>query len=131
MSITRRAALALGLGATLITSSMAFAASKASFTQASFDAANKAGKPILVEVTAPWCPTCKAQAPILGELSGQPRFKDLQVFKVDFDSQKDALKSLKVQMQSTLIVFKAGKEVGRSTGDTKKDSIDALLSKAL
>ncbi len=85
----------------------------------------------MVEVTAPWCPTCKAQAPILGELSGQARFKNLQIFKVDFDSQKDVLKSLNVQMQSTLIVFKGGKEVGRSTGDTKKDSIDALQSKAL
>lgn len=131
MSFTRRAALVLGLGATLISSSMAFAAMNSAFTQASFEAANKGGKPVLVEVTAPWCPTCKAQAPILGELSGQARFKDLQIFKVDFDSQKDVLKSLNVQMQSTLIVFKGGKEVGRSTGDTKKDSIDALLSKAL
>ena len=34
-------------------------------------------------------------------------------------------------MQSTLIVFKGGKEVGRSTGDTSKDSIAALLQKTL
>lgn len=131
MSFTRRSALVLGLGATLLSSSMAMAAMNSAFTQASFEAANNAGKPVLIEVTAPWCPTCKAQAPILGELSGQARFKDLQIFKVDFDSQKDVLKSLNVQMQSTLIVFKGGKEVGRSTGDTNKDSIDALLSKAL
>lgn len=131
MSFTRRAALLLGLGATLVSSSVAFAAMNSAFSQTSFETAKKAGKPILVEVSAPWCSTCKAQAPILGELSGQARFKDLQIFKVDFDSQKDALKSLNVQMQSTLIVFKGGKEVGRSTGDTKKASIDALLSKAL
>jgi thiol-disulfide isomerase/thioredoxin len=130
MRLSRRAVLAAGLAASLL-SSAAFGAAKSPFTQASFEAANKAGKPILVEVTAPWCPTCKAQAPILGELSAQDRFKDLQTFSVDFDSQKDVLKSFNVQMQSTLIVFKDGKEVGRSTGDTKKDSIAALLAKTL
>ena len=130
MTFSRRAVLIIGLGASLL-STAALAAAKSPFTQGSFEAANKGGKPILVEVTAPWCPTCKAQTPILGELSAQPRFKDLQIFSVDFDSQKHVLKSLKVQMQSTLIVFKGGKEVGRSTGDTKKGSIEALLSKAL
>jgi thioredoxin 1 len=130
MTFSRRAVLVLGIGASLL-STAALAATKANFTATAFDAANKAGKPILVEVTAPWCPTCKAQAPILGELSSQSRFKDLSTFTVDFDSQKDVLKSLNVQMQSTLIVFKGGKEVGRSTGDTKKGSIEALLAKAL
>jgi thioredoxin 1 len=130
MTLTRRAILAAGLAVSFV-SSAALAASKSPFTQASFDAAKQAGKPILVEVMAPWCPTCKAQAPILSELSGQARFKDLQTFTVDFDSQKDALKSLNVRMQSSLIVFKGGKEMGRSTGDTKKDSIEALLAKAL
>ncbi len=130
MTFSRRAVLILGISASLL-SSAALAATKVGYTPAAFDAANKAGKPILVEVTAPWCPTCKAQAPILGELSSQARFKDLNTFTVDFDSQKDVLKTLNVQMQSTLIVFKSGKEVGRSTGDTKKDSIEALLAKAL
>lgn len=93
--------------------------------------AQKAGKPILVEITAPWCPTCKAQAPILGELREQPKFKELRVFAVDFDNQKDVVKSLKAQNQSTFIVFKGGQEVGRSVGDTKRESIEALLTKAL
>ncbi len=130
MTFSRRAVLILGMSVSLL-STAALAAQKVGFTPAAFEAANKAGKPILVEVSAPWCPTCKAQAPILGELSSQSRFKDLNTFTVDFDSQKDVLKSLNVQMQSTLIVFKGGKEVGRSTGDTKKDSIEALLAKAL
>ena len=30
------------------------------FDAKAFEAAQKEGKPILVEVTAPWCPTCKA-----------------------------------------------------------------------
>jgi thioredoxin len=107
------------------------AGESASFTPAGFEAAQKAGKPILVEITAPWCPTCRAQAPILNELCSEPRFKNLQVFAVDFDSQKDALLAVRAQRQSTLIVFKGATEVGRSVGDTSKASIEALLAKTL
>ena len=101
------------------------------FTQGNFDALQKSGKPTLVMIHADWCPTCKAQAPILGQLLGSPEFKGINALRVDFDSQKDVVKAFKATMQSTLIVYKDGKEVGRSTGDTKKDSITALLKKAV
>ncbi len=64
-------------------------------------------------------------------MKAQPRFKDMAVFEVDFDSQKDALRMLNVQKQSTLIVYKGGKEVARSTGETTKSAIEGLLAKAL
>jgi thiol-disulfide isomerase/thioredoxin len=90
-----------------------------------------AGKPILIEVHAPWCPICKAQAPILAKLGSDARFKNLVSFNVDFDSQKDLLKKFNVQKQSTLIVFKGKQEAGRSTGDTSAASIEALLAKSI
>ena len=98
------ATLALSLMAALPTS----AAEVEPFTPAAFDAAKAAGRSILVDVSAPWCPTCKAQHPILSGLEAEPRFKDLVVLAVDFDSQKDVLRSLGVRMQSTLIAFKGG-----------------------
>lgn len=101
------------------------------FETAKFDALNKEGKPVLVAIHADWCPTCKAQDPIVSELLKTPELQGITALRVDFDKQKDAVKRFKVQYQSTLIVFKAGKEVGRSTGDTKKDGIAALLKKAL
>jgi thiol-disulfide isomerase/thioredoxin len=109
----------------------ALALDKQAFDAKAFEAAQASGKPILVEVTAPWCPTCKAQAPILQKLTADPKFKDLKVFNVDFDSRKDVLRQLNVQMQSTLIVYKGKAEQGRSTGDTKEPSIAALLNKAI
>ncbi|MGL5733863.1 MAG: thioredoxin family protein [Beijerinckiaceae bacterium] len=75
------------------------------FTDAAFQSAQAAGKPILVEVSAPWCPTCKAQAPIINSLLGKPEYKDVVRLNVDFDSMKDTLKAFNVQRQSTLIVF--------------------------
>ena len=133
MLSTRRTLLSLAaaLVSGCMLASSAHAGEKFAFDKVAFEAAQKAGKSILVEVAAPWCPTCKAQAPILGELRDQPKFKDLVLFTVDFDSQKPVLAGLKAQSQSTLIVYKGDKEVGRSVGDTKKDSIEALLTKAL
>jgi thiol-disulfide isomerase/thioredoxin len=121
---------AIALCATLTTGSLAFAMDQ-NFDQKAFDAAQAAGKPILVEVTAPWCPICKAQAPILARLKAEPRFKDLATFTIDFDSQKSLLKKFNVQMQSTLIVFKGKQEAGRSTGDTDAASIEQLLAKSI
>jgi thiol-disulfide isomerase/thioredoxin len=111
--------------------SLAAAAEKENFTQVAFEAAERAGGPILVDVAASWCPTCKAQAPILDQLVSEPKFKNLRVFVLDFDSQKDALRMFGVRQQSTLIVFKGDSEVGRSVGDTGKASIEALLAKGL
>lgn len=100
------------------------------FTQAAFDKAKADGKPILIEVTAPWCPTCRAQKPIIESLARKPDYAALQVFKVDFDSQADALKLFRAQQQSTLIAFRAGQEAGRSVGDTDPARIEALVKAA-
>lgn len=101
------------------------------FSEPAFEAAQKSGKPILIEVSAPWCPICKAQKSILAKLSSDPRFKDLEIFDIDFDSQKDLLKRLNVRMQSTLIAYKGATEVGRSVGETQPEWIEGLLEKAL
>ncbi len=109
----------------------AFATDTKTFTPESFAAAQKADKPILIGIHASWCPTCKAQDPILGELMSAPKFNDLVYFVVDFDRQKDAVKYFGARVQSTLIAFKGEKETGRSVGDTNRSSIAALLSKTL
>jgi hypothetical protein len=60
-----------------------------------------------------------------------PEFKDYTVLRVNFDTQKDVRKALRVPNQSTLIVYRGKREVARSTGDTSKDSIAASLRKGL
>ena len=122
---------AVAMAATLSLGSIASAMDKKPFDQKAFEAAQAAGKSILVEVSAPWCPVCKAQAPILSRLKSEAKFKELVSFDIDFDSQKDLLKKFNVQKQSTLIVFKGKQEVGRSTGDANASSITALLGKAI
>lgn len=127
----RRSLLALITMTALGLSAAAHAAEFVPYTPEALAAAQKAGKPILVEVSAPWCPICKTQKPIIAKLGQDPRFKDLHVFDVDFDTQKPALKALNARMQSTLIVFKGETEVGRSIGETQPEWIEGLIEKTL
>ena len=129
--LTRRSLLIATALAPAAAAVPVFAASLTTFDANAFADAQKAGKPILIAVHATWCPTCKAQAPILSELRADPKFHDLVYFVIDFDGPKDLLKRFDVQMQSTLIAFKGSAEVGRSVGDTDKDSIYALVGKTL
>lgn len=103
----------------------------ARFELAAFEAAKASGKPVLVEISAPWCPICKAQKPSIAKLRADPRFKDLAAFEIDFDTQKDMVRAVNARNQSTLIVYKGGEEVGRSVGESQFEWIEELLEKAL
>jgi thiol-disulfide isomerase/thioredoxin len=96
------------------------------FEGKSFQQAQAAGKTILIDVTASWCPTCRQQRPIVEQIENER--PNLVVYDLDFDSAKDALKHFRVQYQSTLIVFRGNQEIGRSTGDTDPARIRALIA---
>lgn len=119
----------------LLTAAALFAlpglAAEQAYDAKAFAAAKAAGKSVVIHIYAPWCPTCRAQEPILHKLEADPKFADVAAFRVDFDGQKDAVRALKAQNQSTIIVFKGAKEVGRSVGETDREAIAALLEKAL
>lgn len=109
----------------------AMASAERPYSDQAFKAAQDAGKPILVEIHADWCPTCKAQRPILDKLSSQPTYAPIERFRVDFDSQKNLVKRFKAKMQSTLVLYKGKAEVARSVGETDEARIRAMLDKAL
>ena len=106
------------------------AAEHMKFDATAFATAAKAGKPILIDVTAPWCPTCKAQAPVIEKITAAADYKDMVIYDVDFDTQKDALRRFKATSQSTLIAFKGEQETGRMVGETSPGAIEKLLASA-
>ena len=107
------------------------AAERKPFTASSFAAAQAAGQPILIDISASWCPTCKAQKPIIDALAKQRETDRLVIFDVDFDSQKPVVRDFRAQSQSTLIAFNGKTETGRSVGDTNPHSIARLVKSAL
>lgn len=100
------------------------------YSASGFKAAQAAGQPILVDVHATWCPTCKAQNAVLQKIKDKPEYKDVTVFRVDFDDQKSAVRGFGASQQSTLIAFKGDKETGRSVGATKAAAIESLIASA-
>lgn len=114
----------------LVVPALASAGDLQPFSGKQFDQLQAAGKPVVVVVHATWCPTCKAQLPIQTALMHSPEFQGYTMFTVDFDADQALLKRFSVIKQSTMIVFKGKTEVGRSIGDTQRDSIEALMLKA-
>jgi thioredoxin 1 len=64
-------------------------------------------------------------------LAVTPALKSLTLYVADFDTEKALKRSLGVTRQRTIVVFKGEKEIARSTGDTRRDRLDALLQPAL
>jgi len=107
------------------------AASLQPFTPGVFQKAQQAGKPIVLDVWASWCPTCKQQEPTLSQILADPEFADLVFLRIDFDKDKALLRKLKVQQQSTLITYRGAKEIGRSTGETDPGALRNFVAKAI
>lgn len=101
------------------------------FTQAEYDAALAAKKPVVVDFHASWCPTCKKQEPLLNEIVSMKGYENVVALKADYDKEKDLKKALKVTKQSTIVVFKDGKEVARKTGVTDKAELKKLIEMGL
>lgn len=118
------------LAALTLSAAVASAAEPRPYMQQDFARLAHDGKSVVVDVSATWCPTCKAQKPIVEGLAKQAGYKDVAVLTVDFDADKAILRQFKVSAQSTLIAFKGGKEVGRSVGDTTPAGIEGLFKAA-
>jgi len=101
------------------------------FNQAAFDQMIAAGKPVVVEFAADWCPVCRAQKPVIRAILQAPEMAGVTLFVANFDKEQGLKKALRVSGQSTLVVFKDGKEVVRSTGQTRREPLQAVLAQAL
>ena len=129
MNIHRRSFIVGAAIASL--STYALAGDRIPYEAASFQAAQEAGKPIIVHIFATWCETCQAQAKVLNALQKEADFAAVTIFVVDYDAQKDVMRGFNATSRSTLIAFKGKAELGRLVGDTSSKSIRALLQKTV
>ena len=101
------------------------------YSKSAFDRQVSSGQPAAVVLHADWCPTCRAQAPVLRELAATPEFQAVTIFVADFDQEKSLRQTLNASQQSTIVTFYGGHEVARSTGATDRERLAQLLRTAL
>jgi len=106
-------------------------AAEAPYDKAVFDKLLADGKPVVVDFYADWCPTCKKQRVSVAALAADPKFASVSILIADYDKETELKKALRVSAQSTFVVFKGGKEVARSTGQTAREDVTATFAKAL
>jgi len=101
------------------------------FSMAALKAAQAAGKPVLVDAYASWCPTCRKQEPTITAMTTDPAFEKLVILRLDYDTQNAEKRALGIVQQSTLIAFDGNKETGRLVGVTDPEQIKTLAKSAL
>ena len=112
----------------LFLSSTAYAGGVMKFTEAGFNQLKQDNAAVLIDVHATWCPTCRKQSKVIKAYFKQYPDSDLTVLKVDFDDQKHWVKHFKAFRQSTLIMYKGEKEIGRSIAQTNEKKLFNLFS---
>jgi thioredoxin 1 len=128
---TRRTAFLFAAALAAAASSTGAIAGMSPFGTANFRSALEAGGPVLVHIDATWCPTCKAQKPVLAGLLSKKAYMDVKAFTIDYDSEKAFMREIRTPDRSTIVVFAKGREVARSTGDTDEAKIEAMIRKAM
>lgn len=71
--------------------------------------------PVLVDFWAPWCGPCKAVSPVIDELAEAYAGK-INVVKVNIDEDVALSDTYDVQSIPTIVFFRDGQEVSRSSG---------------
>ena len=89
------------------------------------------GKPLVVHVHADWCSVCRAQMPVMDRVLAGPAYKSVQAVRVNFDREKRFLADYKVVRQSTILIFKGGKEIARLSYDSDPARIEQTLARAI
>ena len=101
------------------------------YTQQEFDGLLEQGKPVVVHIHADWCGTCKAQDVQINAAMNASEFKDVTFLEVDYDVQRKALKFFNIKIQSTIIIFKNGKEIDRIAAERDATELQLFLKKSL
>ena len=101
---------------------------KTTFDKDLFNKAQSEGKVVVINSWIKYCTSCASQMKALDKLKKE--FDNIEYFSFEVTNREIA-DFLKVQYQTTLLIFKNNKEVHRSIGVTKKDKIFEVIKSSI
>ena len=101
---------------------------KTTFDADLFKKAQSEGKVVVVSSWIKYCSSCASQMKVLNKVEDD--FQNIVYFNFDVRN-KDISNLLKVEYQTTLLIFKDDKEVYRSVGETTENLIYEALKNSI
>lgn len=95
-----------------------------------FNALLAAGKPVLADFFATWCPPCKKLAPTIDALAKKYSGK-VNVVKIDVDKNRDWISRFNISGIPDVRIFHKGKEVKKLVGLRSEKDYTKQLDKLL
>ena len=85
-------------------------------------------KPVLVDFFATWCGPCKVMSPTV-EALGKELVGQARILKIDVDKNEAVANRYRIQSVPTLIIFKKGEIVWRTSGVMEKGTLLEQIKK--
>lgn len=125
-----RAILPIAL-AVFALSTPAFAGEIQAFDAGIFGARQARNEPTIIFVHADWCPICRAQEQTIRKLIAAPKYSQVTVLRIDYDTQKPLWSKFGARQQSTLIAFHGRRETARLAYNSDPQKVTAVVASAL
>ncbi|MFO0686040.1 MAG: thioredoxin family protein [Sandaracinus sp.] len=90
----------------------------------------KSETPVIVDVWGPACGPCKKMEPVLVDVATRYAGK-VKVVEISTDAEPELLAELGVRATPTLIIYRSGEELGRSTGYRPGPWFDDMIAAEL
>ena len=96
-----------------------------------FEQLQASGQVILIDIYAPWCPTCQKQQIALEQYRMANPGKQFTILEVDYDTDREAVKFFHAPRQSTLLIYRGSQQHWFSVAETRPEVIAAELNNAI
>ena len=101
---------------------------KTTFDNELFKKAQSEGKVVVVSSWMKYCSSCASQMKVLNKIEND--FENIEYLTFEITNREIA-DFLKVQYQTTLLIFKNNKEVYRSIGETSREEIYKAIQSSI